>query len=261
VRALDAVDGAVPIDCSLPPGAVFVVGRTHVTCTAADRAGNVANGGFDIVVAPVTIADRTPPRLALPSGIRVVAPAGGRATPVRFRARATDERDGDVPVRCAPASGSRFGVGRTTVRCSATDRAGNTGAGSFVVLVAPPRREPEPAPDEDPRPAEGTGTTPGGDTATTPTTPDPDPDEVGPVFERFPDIQQTGTSSDGAIVNYNPPRAVDDRDGPVDVSCTPPSGSFFAIGSQGVTCTARDRAGNVSTASATVTVDPPPTGE
>jgi HYR domain len=38
-------------------------------------------------------------------------------------------------VACAPASGSRFAVGTTRVRCTATDAAGNIGRGSFLVHV------------------------------------------------------------------------------------------------------------------------------
>jgi predicted extracellular nuclease len=48
---------------------------------------------------------------------------------------ATDNLDPAVPVLCAPASGTFFPVGNTTVSCTATDVAGNTGHVSFVVTV------------------------------------------------------------------------------------------------------------------------------
>jgi hypothetical protein len=40
-----------------------------------------------------------------------------------------------VPVTCAPPSGSLFGFGTTTVTCSATDNAGNTGTNTFTITV------------------------------------------------------------------------------------------------------------------------------
>jgi Tol biopolymer transport system component len=48
---------------------------------------------------------------------------------------ADDDRDGAVPVVCAPSSGSLFAIGSTTVTCTATDLAGNLGSASFVVTV------------------------------------------------------------------------------------------------------------------------------
>jgi hypothetical protein len=48
--ALDAVDGAVPVTCTPAAPHRFVIGTTHVTCTATDRAGNAATGGFDVSV-------------------------------------------------------------------------------------------------------------------------------------------------------------------------------------------------------------------
>ncbi|MCL4859476.1 MAG: HYR domain-containing protein, partial [Caldilineaceae bacterium] len=52
-----------------------------------------------------------------------------------FSATASDLVDGSVPVLCAPASGSTFALGATTVNCSASDAAGNTANGSFTVTV------------------------------------------------------------------------------------------------------------------------------
>ena len=54
---------------------------------------------------------------------------------VRFAVTAQDDRDGAVPVRCTPRSGSRFRIGRTRVTCEATDSSGNTGRARFVVTV------------------------------------------------------------------------------------------------------------------------------
>lgn len=78
--------------------------------------------------------DTTPPELSLPADLRVPATGAGGAT-VNFRASATDNVDGSVPVSCTPASGSLFPIGDTRVACAATDSSGNTASGGFTVHV------------------------------------------------------------------------------------------------------------------------------
>ena len=53
-------------------------------------------------------------------------------------ATAVDDRDGPLVPDCSPPSGSLFAIGTTTVTCSATDAAGNTGEATFTVTVQPP---------------------------------------------------------------------------------------------------------------------------
>ena len=54
---------------------------------------------------------------------------------VRYAVIATDAVDGSVPVVCKPRSGSRFKVGKTTVKCAATDTSANVATASFKVTV------------------------------------------------------------------------------------------------------------------------------
>ena len=79
------------------------------------------------------------------------------------------------------------------------------------------------------------------------------------------------TSVSGAIVTYLA-SAVDLVDGARPVTCTPASGSAFAIGSTSVSCSASDTRGNTATGSFVVTVNirygfigvqnlPPPPGK
>ncbi|MFJ1798916.1 VWA domain-containing protein [Streptomyces sp. NPDC088180] len=99
----------------------------------------------DVDVPVVTVDDRTA-RAPDDDGTRI-----------DYTATATDPQDGALPVTCAPPSGSLFPVGTTTVTCSATDSAGNTGADTarFEVLEpvvppdppAPPPPPPPPASD------------------------------------------------------------------------------------------------------------------
>ena len=58
----------------------------------------------------------------------------------------------------------------------------------------------------------------------------------------------------GTVVNYTDPIGIDSVDGTVAVSCSPSSGTVFALGISTVTCTATDAAGNSFNDSFTVTV-------
>ena len=129
--AVDATDGVLTTSCAPRSGTWFAAGRTAVSCSATDRAGNVARAGFAVHVRNV---DVTPPRLRLPGQIGRIAhdPSG---VIVRYASTAIDRRDGRVAARCLPASGSRFHPGITAVRCTAADRAGNVARGGFVVVV------------------------------------------------------------------------------------------------------------------------------
>ncbi len=50
VKGTDAVDGTVATQCTPRSGSAFKVGRTRVTCSAADSSGNTAKAQFTITV-------------------------------------------------------------------------------------------------------------------------------------------------------------------------------------------------------------------
>jgi hypothetical protein len=79
--------------------------------------------------------DLTPPTLSGLVDRAVRARKGATRVRVTFRVTARDLVDGSLPARCRPGSGSRFEVGRTTVKCSATDTSANPVTGSFRVVV------------------------------------------------------------------------------------------------------------------------------
>jgi HYR domain len=79
--------------------------------------------------------DTTRPTITGATNRRVRAAKGAKTARVRFTVTAHDDRDGAVPVRCVPRSGSRFRIGRTSVRCDATDISANPAAASFTVTV------------------------------------------------------------------------------------------------------------------------------
>ena len=189
------------------PGTTFPLGTTSVTCTATDAAGNhTSTSPFN-----VTVQDTTPPVVNVPSNITVEADSSSGKV-VTYSASATDLVSGTLAATCAPASGSTFPLGTTTVNCSATDGAGKTGHGSFSVTVT---------------------------------------DTSAPTFAGVPaDRQVEANGPGGSIVNYTTPTATDATEGPIAVvSCSPASGSMFPLGTTTVTCSASDSHGNVGHAS------------
>ena len=98
-------------------GSKFTLGTTPVICSATDKAGNTSPG----YLFNVTVMDTTPPTLKLPADLTADAtgPSGARVT---FSPTASDLVTGAVPVSCAPASGSTFAPGYTTVHCTAPTR-------------------------------------------------------------------------------------------------------------------------------------------
>jgi large repetitive protein len=202
----DAVSGSGSATCAPASDTTFALGTTTVTCSAEDAAGN------DAVPETFTIdvVDTKPPAIAAVDDILGVEATGPGGAPVSFIAPEwTDIVSGSGTATCAPASGSTFALGNTTVTCSATDGANNTGTGTFKVQVVDTT-----APAIDPHA------------------------DVGP-------IEATGAS--GATGTYTRPLARDIVDGNAPAACTPVSGSTFAIGDSTVTCTATDDAGNAAT--------------
>ncbi|HEY2117282.1 MAG TPA: lamin tail domain-containing protein, partial [Candidatus Angelobacter sp.] len=88
----------------------------------------------DMPVAYFTLPEATPPVLHLPANITAEATSPAGAI-VSFSTTATDARDTNVIVTCAPTSGSQFALGATMVNCSATNSRNKTAEGSFTVSV------------------------------------------------------------------------------------------------------------------------------
>jgi hypothetical protein len=79
-------------------------------------------------------------------------------------------------------------------------------------------------------------------------------DTTGPVLNVPADMTVTATSPAGATVTYTV-SADDAVDGPTPVTCTPPSGSTFAVGATQVTCSSTDSSGNTTSDTFMVTVN------
>jgi hypothetical protein len=207
--ASDLVDGTVATTCVPASGSTFALGTTLVTCSAVDHTGNVGSATFNVIV-----QDTTAPTVTVPADFTVEA-TGSNGAAATFSASADDLVDGSVATSCSPASGSTFALGTTLVTCTATDAAGNIGSDSFNVTV------------EDT--TEPTVTVPG-------------------------DITKEATSAAGASASFVS-TAEDIVDGTVATTCTPASGSTFALGATLVTCSATDHAGNTGSATFNVIVE------
>lgn len=121
--AVDNVDGALPVTCFPASGSTFPQGTTRVRCTATDAHANRGEATFNVTVTG------GPPALVLPDDI-VEEATGPDGAVAAFIATSAD----GTPVICAPASGSTFPLGTTSVTCTATNASG-TSSGSFAVRV------------------------------------------------------------------------------------------------------------------------------
>ncbi len=149
----DDDDPALPSSRSFPLAAgSYVVGQAvalkgyeiSTTCTDPDgetvilAAGGGAtvdlDAGETVTCTFTNRADTTPPALTLPDNISINATSPAGAT-FAYTVFATDLGDPSPTVACLPASGSVFPIGSTTVTCTATDGAGNSTGGSFMVHV------------------------------------------------------------------------------------------------------------------------------
>jgi len=111
-------DDGGPVTCVPASGSTFPIGTTNVTCwvTDADDIPNTATAVFS-----VTVNDTDLTLVGVPADITVVATGPSGAVVTYAAPTALDEDPDPVPVTCAPASGSTFAVGATTVMCQAVD--------------------------------------------------------------------------------------------------------------------------------------------
>ncbi|MDX2669290.1 HYR domain-containing protein [Streptomyces sp. NRRL_ISP-5395] len=147
----------------------------------------------DVDVPVVTVDDRT---------ARAPDDDGAR---ISYTATATDPQDGELPVTCAPPSGSLFPVGTTTVTCTATDSAGNTGADTARFEVLEPVVPPDPPTPPPPPP-------PASDLAVRADV-SPDRTYVGrPALARFTITNAGPDTATGVVLGASWPRTAEAKD-------------------------------------------------
>ena len=95
-------------------------------------------------------------------------------------------------------------------------------------------------------------------TPTSPTPPPPPPVADAPTVACAEGISRVTTSADGVAINYDTPTTSNGQ-GSVIVSCSPPPGQMFPIGTTAVSCTATDTLNRTASCSFNVTVSKLPT--
>lgn len=197
---------SLTITCSPPSGSSFPVGLNTVICSGKDTSNVVvANCGFTVRVNSLPGCAITCPAniTQAPNATCTNDNPPPSTTPcatVTYPPPTTIGSCLGTPV-CNPPSGSSFGVGTTSVVCSATDPAGNTSSCSFTVTITGG------TPCTITCPANITGASDAGGCTKVVTYPDP-----------------TTSGSCGDPANPNP------------WSCNPPSGSVFPVGTITVIC-------------------------
>ena len=204
VGATDLVDGNRPLTCTPASGTRFAFGTRRVSCTSSDTRENTSTAGFDVTV--------TFDAITVPGNMTVEATSFAGAA-VTYAVSANDRQGRPVPVSCNPASSSIFGLGPTTVTCTATAN-GETTTEQFTVTVA---------------------------------------DRTPPTI-KVPRTKIVRTTKRlGVAVTFGV-TASDLVDGSIGARCSPVSGARFRYGETMVTCTSADRHGNASSASFKVIV-------
>jgi predicted extracellular nuclease len=219
------------INCSPASGSLFPLGTTTVTCsestsTAPPKSKIPTVGPCSFTV---TITDTQPPTIMCPANVIKPTDPSRCTAMVTYAAPGVIDNCGAaagpgmkalqpdtplVPV-CNPASGSIFPKGTTTVLCTVLDAHSNQASCRFNVTVN---------------------------------------DTQPPVFTNcrpnvYISVGAACPLSTSAPVSYVYPAATENCSGGLVVTCNPPTGSTFPVGTTTVNCAATDGAGNVATCS------------
>jgi hypothetical protein len=130
-----------PVHLDLTAPTVLGTGFTFDFLFAADPGTGVTNtisftATLNVVDPPASPpADTTPPVLSGVPADKTVSTSGTSAVVTWTDPTATDDTDPNPQVACDPSSGSSFGLGTTSVTCSATDASGNAAQAAFDVTV------------------------------------------------------------------------------------------------------------------------------
>jgi hypothetical protein len=157
----------------------------------------------------VIVQDTTKPVLSTPSNLTFEATSSAGALVTYSLPTATDIYDPTPFVECMPASGATLVLGDTTVTCNAKDSSNNWADSKIFTIKVQDTTKPVIAP------------------------------HANETFE--------ATSSAGAVATYTLPVTSDNYDAPGTATCSPLSGTTFALGTTPVTCSAIDSNGRVAT--------------
>lgn len=126
------IEPAADSDGTVQSSAEFPSSSAEGTANYNDGAAPDENS---VLQTTTILIDVVPPRLNIPTSPVQVEATSQDGAIVVYATAAVDDVDGITPPLCSPASGSVFPVGNITVRCSATDNAGNGVEKTFIVSV------------------------------------------------------------------------------------------------------------------------------
>lgn len=186
------------------------------TTTVTNTATDACGNSSTNTTFTVTVTDVEPPSANCPGDITVTNDPGQCGAAVNFTIPTNTDNCGVESVVATPASGSAFPVGTTSVTVVVTDIHGNTNFCTFNVTV----------------------------------------NDTEPPSANVPAaiIQANDPGQCGALVNFTLP-AQTDNCGVAGTSATPPSGSFFPVGTNLVTVVVSDIHGNTATNTFNVIVE------
>ena len=102
-------------------------------CTVEFLLNGLSGGPAFVEQIHVRVNDVTPPTVVVDDQtVEATSPAGAL---INYPATATDNVDGPLTPTCVPPPGTTFPLGASTVTCTATDAAGNTGSDTAVMRV------------------------------------------------------------------------------------------------------------------------------
>jgi sugar lactone lactonase YvrE len=161
----------------------------------------------------ISIRVDNPPLIAVCSSNITVAATDSSGATVSYVSSTRGGCNG-ASITCVPPSGSTFPIGTTTVSCLATDSCGQTASCDFTVTIVKPPL----------------------------------------IAVCSSNIQATPTSPSGATVFYT--ASTSGGCSGASITCVPPSGSSFPIGTTMVSCLATDSCGQTASCAFTVTIPP-----
>ena len=130
VNATSPSSDNISVYCNPSSGSAFPMGSTIVLCAAKDPITSLVS----YAMFNVTVKDTSPPTFKVPNSILRQAD-NLQGTKITYDANASDTVDGSAVTTCDPPSGTTFPLGLNQVKCTATDKSGNTAETSFSVII------------------------------------------------------------------------------------------------------------------------------